>query len=265
MADAPYSDVPSDSDRAGPYLDFSNPEQVPAARSLDESGRALEGSDWFRAFGLQVSLAQERERQRIAVGLHDEIGQNLGLVAARLDELTRSAASEDDSQQAAEIRALVDRTIKSVRSLTFDLASPVLHMLGLGPAIRSLGEQLERDRGVRFRFASDGEAKTLSEEAEVIVYRCARQLLRNIGEHAQARLVTVRMTAGHEEIAIEVQDDGVGFDPFGTEPGRDGGFGLYSIAEQMEFVGGRLEISSGAKNGTHARLVAPCIREGGAP
>lgn len=221
----------------------------------------------FRDFGLHLYLAQERERQRIAIGMHDQIGQNLAIASAALDKLAISVAPGQDVEQVEEISTLIEQTIQAVRALTFDLASPVFYLLGLGAAIRSLGDKLERDQGIHFDFASDETVIPLPKEANIIIYRCASQLLRNIGEHAHAKHISVRITVEREEMHIVIIDDGVGFERSGadTDLTSDNGFGLYSIAEQMEFIGGRLDIHAAPNAGTRARLIVPYDRTRVAP
>ncbi len=213
----------------------------------------------LRDFALHLSLTQERERLRIAVGLHDQVGQNLALLKGKLEALQTSEDSPQNTRSIAEMCALVAQTIEATRTLTFDLASPLLHQLGLEAALRGLGERLQRRHGVRFRLEAGEPRKPSPEATKVIVYRCVRELLRNIADHAQARHATMRITESRGQLAVAVEDDGVGFDPSGLEGSfsPSGRFGLYSIAEQLRLIGGRLEIDSAPGGGTRAVVVVP--------
>ena len=246
------------------------PRKRPApAPSRENSSKAAgpEGSprdkvaspDRLRDFALHLSLTQEHERLRIAIGLHDQVGQALALLNGKLDALRTAEVSPHHARTIAEMRALLAETIAATRALTFDLASPVLHQLGLEAALRSLGERLQRQHGVRFRLVVGKKRKPSPEATNVIVHRCVRELLRNIGDHAQARQATMRITAPCGRLAVAVEDDGIGFDPSGLEGsfGPDGHFGLYSIAEQLRLIGGRLEIDSVPGKGTRAVVSVP--------
>jgi signal transduction histidine kinase len=100
----------------------------------------------------RVALAEERERRRIARGLHDEVGQVLALVQGKLSELKGTDISPRRAQEIELLRGLISDTILATRALTFELASPALYELGLGPALRSLGQELLARHGVRFHL-----------------------------------------------------------------------------------------------------------------
>ena len=231
--------------------DAVGPEENPVDR--------VDSPDRLRDFALHLSLTQEHERLRIAIGLHDQVGQALALLNGKLDELETPGGAQKHTQAIAEMRALLARTIEATRALTFDLASPVLHQLGLEAGLRGLGERLQRQHGVRFRFDAGKKRKPSPEATNVIVYRCVRELLRNVADHAQARQAAIRITAPRGRLAVAVEDDGVGFDPSGLASrfGPGGRFGLHSIAEQLRLIGGRLEIDAAPGRGTRAVVSVP--------
>lgn len=230
-----------------------------AAGTDENPGDSLAAPDRLRDFALHLSLTQEHERMRIAIGLHDQVGQALALLNGKLDELQTSGASPQNTRSIAEMRALVAQTIAATRALTFDLASPVLHQLGLEAGLRGLGERLQRQHGVRFRLDAGKQRKPSPEAINVIVYRCVRELLRNVADHAQARQATMRITAPRGRLAVAVEDDGVGFDLSGLACsfGPGGRFGLHSIAEQLRLIGGRVEIETAPGKGTRAVMTVP--------
>lgn len=222
-------------------------------------GDGADPPDRLQDFALRLSLTQEHERRRIAIGLHDQVGQALAVLKGQLDNLQTCVESPQITRSIAEMRALVTETIQATRALTFDLASPVLHQLGLEAALRGLGEQLQRQAGVRFRFLAGKPGQTTTEATNIIVYRCVRELLRNVADHADARHVTMRITASNGQLTAAVEDDGVGFEPLGIESsfGPSGHFGLYSIAEQLRLIGGRLEVESTPGSGTRVLVIVP--------
>ncbi len=207
----------------------------------------------------ELSLAEEQERRRISIGLHDDVGQTLALVKVKLSTLQKSDPSVRSAQLIKEIHELIDQTMQSMRSLTFELSSPVLYTLGLEAALQHLGERLERQSGIRCYFEGDKHPKPLPDQTRVVLYRIVRELIRNIGKHAQAREVKIAVGRVGDEIHISVRDDGVGFDASGVGQGfsSTGGFGLFSIQEQLKHIGGRLEVESGPGRGTRVVVVAP--------
>jgi signal transduction histidine kinase len=209
----------------------------------------------------RVALAEERERRRIARGLHDEVGQVLALVQGKLTELTGTDISPRTAQEIERLRTLVSSAILVIRALTFELASPALYELGLEPALRSLGQQLLARHGIRFHLEVQNEQMRRMPEKDtlVVLYRCSRELLRNVLDHAQASNVWMRLTMGPDEIALSVEDDGVGFEPLKGSAafGPGGHYGLQSVREQLAGLGGRFKIAASPGSGTRIRMGIP--------
>ncbi|MCZ6490266.1 MAG: PAS domain S-box protein [Acidobacteria bacterium] len=213
----------------------------------------------LQALTLEVALAEERERRRIATGLHDDIGQVLAMAKMKLGELQESELSSEGCRHLEEIRKLIDLTIRASRSLTFELSSPILYTLGLEAALRHLGEQMERQDGIRCHFETDNQPKPLCNEANVVLYRTVRELVRNVEKHAHAHQVKIAVARVGDQIHISVEDDGVGFDASRIGQGvlPSGRFGLFSICEQLKQMGGWLEGESVPGQGTRIVVVAP--------
>ncbi|MGH8569311.1 MAG: sensor histidine kinase, partial [Gammaproteobacteria bacterium] len=155
-----------------------------------------------------------------------------------------------------EVRGLIDQAIGYTRALTFDLSPPTLYELGLEPALESVGERLAESSGVRFVFASDGVVKLLSPEATILLYRSVSELLRNVVKHARARTMWVEVANVQNRIEVTVADDGEGFDPteLTERRGRDRGYGLFSIREQLRAIGGHLDVDTAPGRGTRCSL-----------
>ena len=228
-------------------------EQKEAARVL------LEHKEQLQTLTSELSLAEERERRRIATGLHDQIGQTLAIVQMRLGELSNTVLDDDARRQAEEVRELVEQSVGAIRSLTFELSSPLLYELGLEAALQGLAEQVEERHGIPCSFDSDQLPKPLSDDSSVVLYHVVRELLFNVVKHAEAQQARIVIRAPGDLIRITVQDDGVGFDAtgFGETFGSSGGFGLFSIRERLNHLGGSLVIESGSGQGTRARVTAP--------
>jgi PAS domain S-box-containing protein len=210
----------------------------------------------LQSLASQLSLTEERERRRIATELHDHIGQTLALCKIKLGTLRGSAISPL-AESLDEIRNLIEQTIQYTRSLTFELSPPILYELGFEAAVEWLGEQILKKHGINFCFENDGH-KPLNDESRVLLFQTVRELLVNVAKHAQARNTEVSIQRDGDNIRIDVEDDGVGFDTSKFDYYlRRGGFGLFSIRERLRHLGGHIEMKSEPGHGTQVTVVTP--------
>jgi signal transduction histidine kinase len=204
----------------------------------------------LRSLTSQLSLAEERERRRIAVYLHDNISQKLAIASIKLGQLKDAALAAHSEALVAglnDIRLLFKQIIQDTKSLTFKISSPILYELGLEAAVEWLTEELQNQHGIPTYFEDDHEPKPLDEDLRVLVFQAVSELLMNVVKHARARHVQVSMGRDEEQLHIEIYDDGVGFNvtDLGSRWGhKDGGFGLFSIRERLKAFGGLLEVKS---------------------
>lgn len=229
-------------------------------RRLQAEGQLTEVQDRLRALTSQLCLAEERERRRIAVFLHDNIGQKLAITAIKLGQL-REAAGDQPAVLAAldEVRQLFRQIIQDTKSLTFKISSPILYELGLEAALEWLTEELQDQQGLITFFEDDAQSKPLAEEVRVLLFQAVSELLLNVVKHAKARQVQVTIRRDDNQVVISVHDDGVGFDVAAMRSrwGRkDFGFGLFSIRERLRAFGGAMDIRSDY-TGTTVTLAAP--------
>ncbi len=227
-------------------------EQVEAEEKLDRY------QDELRALAAELTLAEARERRRIADGLHDQTGQ--ALVAARMQLAALAEAEEDGGKRRSlgEIYRLLEQTLRQTRSLTFELSCPVLYRLGLAAALRDLGEGLEQEHGVRFHWVEGdpGDLPRLTEDRKVLLFRCVRELLLNVVKHARASTVRLSLRRAGGRLRITVEDDGVGFEVSKPRSGHAaaGGIGLFGIRERLRHLDGRLEIRTALGDGSRASI-----------
>ncbi len=210
----------------------------------------------LRSMASQLSLAEERERKRMAAGLHDQVGQPLAAVKMKLGALRGLLSSDGLVEQVDEIRELIDQAIHEMRSLTFELSPPILYDLGLEPALEWLVEQVQKEHGIVCRFEDDGQNKPLGDDARGLLFWVVRELLINVVKHAKARTATVSIWRDGDELRVSVEDDGVGFDTSEIDR-RNRGFGLFSIRQRLTEFGGQVEVESKPGHGTRVILVAP--------
>jgi signal transduction histidine kinase len=208
----------------------------------------------------ELSLTEERERHRIATELHDRIGQALVISKLKLALLRQSVSSGRIASIVDEVCNSLDRNIQAVRSLTFDLSSPILHEIGLEAAVGDwLTEQIQEKHGIESELVDDGEPKPLDNDVRIFLFRGVQELLVNVVKHANAHKVRVSMQKVDGNIHIIVEDDGVGFDvtDIATIATETGGFGLFSVRERLEQLGGRLTVESRSNCGAKVTMIAP--------
>jgi PAS domain S-box-containing protein len=226
----------------------------------------------LRSLASELSLAEERERRRIASYLHDEIGQSLAAIRMKFGALKQAGSSAEIAGMVDEIQTLLEWTIRDTRSLTFELSPPILYELGLSAALEWLSERIGEEQGIRIEFADDAHSKPLEDDVRGLLFRAVDELLINIVKHANTRSGKVSILRDGDHVRIVVEDDGVGFDATTIESrtNRDRGFGLFSVRERLRYIGGHVEVESERGHGTRVTLIAPLSRdrtslEGGAP
>ncbi len=209
----------------------------------------------LRSLASEVSLAEGRERKRIAAELHNRTIQTLALAKIKLGAVQEALSSEASSNQLGEIRDLVERSIQDTRSLVFELSPPMLHDLGFVATVEWLVDHVGEQFNIRCQATDDGEPKPLDEDVQMVLFQSVRELLINVGKHAAANEATVRLQRVRDEILIAVEDDGKGFDPRETvRHDLNRGFGLFSIQERLDLLGGSVDIQSRPGHGAKVQL-----------
>ncbi|MDY6850530.1 MAG: PAS domain S-box protein [Thermodesulfobacteriota bacterium] len=231
-------------------------------RDITERKRAEKGLLSYQKrlsrMGYELLLTEERERRRIATNLHDHIGQSLAMSKFKLKTLRQSLSSSGQVTLVDEICGFVEEMILQTRSLTFDLSPPILYELGLESAVEWLAEQIHERYNIQTEFNNDGQPKELDDDLRVFLFRAVRELLMNVVKHAQASKVKISMRTKDDELCIEVDDDGLGYDSSARgHSGLGDGFGLFSIRERIVPLGGHLWIKSMPDRGTRATLATP--------
>jgi len=226
-----------------------------ALKEADEQLRIAHGR--LQAATSEALLSEERERRKLAVDLHDGIGQLLALASMRLGILRSSAQAHGLDPQVREVEKLICEANERSGSLTFQLCPPILYDVGLVEAVRWLAEDLERSYALHVTLEDDGHRLPLDEVIRITLFRSVRELLINVAKHAQTSEAKVRFSSKDHLISIAVEDHGVGFAP-GTDSGR---YGLFSIQERMNHLGGSLQVESVPGQGTRVTLTAPVTSE----
>lgn len=213
----------------------------------------------LRQLASQLTLARERERKIIATELHDNIGQNLAFIRMKLKSLRGDAIFSGFDKNLDSLLNLLDQTIASTRSLTFELSPPVLYELGLVPALEWLAERYEHSHGLPIDIHADPNLPQLPEDTRGMLFSAIRELIINVIKHAGASRAEIEVLLGDRALQITVTDDGCGM-PANLTLAPDvhpAGFGLFSIRERFLLVGGEFEIRPARKGGTSVHLLLP--------
>jgi PAS domain S-box-containing protein len=219
--------------------------------------RVRERTEQLSSLTAELSLAEERERRRIATELHDQVGQNLIMSKIRLDSLSLDLPAGDFEASLDDIKKQITRALEDIRSLTVQLSPPLLYEVGFEAAVEWLGEEFEEKYGFQVEFQEDGKRKSLDEETGVALYQMVRELLVNVAKHASAKKVGISVEKVSGRIRISVVDDGKGFDVLNGMQRRKRGFGLFNIRQRIEHMGGKLEVESSIGEGARVTLVLP--------
>lgn len=222
-------------------------------------------------FAEQVIAAQESERRRLAGDIHDGISQRLVGLTYRLDAAARAVDAGEQASAAEQLekaRDLVDLTLGEARSAISGLRPPVLDDLGLAGGLASLAASTPE---VDLELALDD--CRLPEHIEVALYRIAQEGVQNVVKHSRALVASVtfavRVGAAGPEARLEIADNGVGFDTsrgVGLVAGAElpsSGYGMLSMAERADLVGGEFTVRSRLGGGTTVIVTVPLDRQTG--
>jgi PAS domain S-box-containing protein len=211
----------------------------------------------LRALAGELTLSEQRERSRLARMLHDHLQQLL--VAAKFRVAILGGSGDADVKQGSkEVESLIDESIAASRSLTAELSPPILSEAGLKAGLQWLARRMFDKHGlaVELRISEDGH---MPQDIKVLLFESVRELLFNVVKHARTRSATVTVQRSDLNLLVTVSDRGIGFDPneLPAVGEAGGGFGLFSIRERVELMGGTLAIDSSEGQGSRFLLSLP--------
>ena len=229
------------------------------AGSVERIANQWEGIKARYQIGERVIRAQEEERRRVAREIHDGPAQAMANVVLRAEICERLylAGREEVTQELAQLKVLVKESLRELRRIIFNLRPMALDDLGLVPTLNRYLENLREQEGTPVRLAVAGREVRLPSAVEVAVFRMVQEAVNNARKHAQASRIQVGIQfVEGEAVVIVVEDDGIGFDmeALKQEWVNRESFGLMSMKERIELLGGEFEVTSAPGRGT--RIVA---------
>jgi signal transduction histidine kinase len=228
-----------------------------------QAASALENAQFYEELGEREQMlqdligkllrAQEEERRLVAYEVHDGLAQVATAAHQHLQAFAeRYAPSAEGGRRDLErILRLVRETVSDARRIIADLRPTTLDDLGLAATISQEVERL-REEGYQIVYREDLGDERLPVAAEIALFRVAQEALTNVRKHAQTKQVRIELLRVEDEVRLEVQDYGRGFDPgaASAESGPGARVGLAGMRERVSMLGGRLEIHSQPDEGT---------------
>ena len=201
----------------------------------------------------RVVSAQEEERRRLALELHDETGQALTSILLGLKAIGGAKTKEEAEQAEAEVRTLVVQALQDVRALAVELRPSALDDFGLGSAVERLAQTFQERSGIETTMQTTLETR-LPPEVETVLYRVVQEALSNVVKHAEADRVSIVIGQRDGRVVATIDDDGRGFAEADV---REDALGLVGMRERLALVGGTLEIESTPGAGTTVAAQVP--------
>jgi signal transduction histidine kinase len=235
-----------------PVPSLGNDEIGRLGRSFETMRLALARDETRRKLLRKVISAQEDERKRLARELHDETCQTITALKMKL-----AGTGQDEAQ------AMADRTLDELHRIIYDLRPSILDDLGLVAAIRWMAQRNLGPHGIQVRCEFDPLPDHLPPEIEISVFRAVQEAVSNVVRHAKADKVLIEVAAEDHVLEIDVEDDGLGFDPeeVGGPAASGRGLGILGMHERMELIGGPAHVASSAGAGTRVTLRVPIAVE----
>lgn len=238
--------------------------EVLEERVKERTASLVAYQEQLRSLAFELSKAEERERQRLATELHDNLGQMLAVGKMKVDLLQRTPLPEPVAGETRELAGLVDEAIRYTRELMTELKPPPsLEQENLVTSLHWVAEKMAK-HGLQVHIDDDGRKKPLKEDVKSTLLQCTRELLFNVVKHAgvdEARLALKRQGG---RICLTVTDKGRGFDLDGTQPAptESGGFGLFNVLERIDLLGGELQVNTAPGRGTTVWVALPVKSKG---
>ncbi len=201
--------------------------------------------------------AQESERQRLSQQMHDGPAQALSNfilqteIAMRLFDMDQERAREE----LANLKGAATSTFKKVRNFIADLRPMMLDDLGLAPTLKRYAENMKEQTGIDVRINVMGGEQRLSPYLEVMIFRAVQELLSNVASHSQASVAKVLLDISEDQVRVEVEDNGRGFDADNWT--EHGGMGLNLIKDRVDMLGGEMHVESAPAQGTRVNFNIP--------
>jgi signal transduction histidine kinase len=218
----------------------------------------------------QLALAARQagimqERQRLARDIHDTFTQGLTSIVMQIEAIDMTLSTNDTKgrQRLAQVGRIARENLAEARRLLWALQPEVSERASLPEMLRPLAQRWAEESGVSVGVTITGQATSLRPEIEVTLLRATQEALANIRKHAQAKSVVLTLSYMEDIVALDIQDDGIGFDPHGLPAPllgeTSGRFGLKALRERIEQLEGTFTLESTPGSGTTIAVALPSV------
>jgi len=225
-------------------------------QSASQQRATRQAEERLRLLSQQLVSSQEQERKSLSRELHDEIGQLLTALRMELGnmERARNAAQEPPDSHLEQAKKLAESTLRTTRDIAMGLRPTMLDVLGLGPALEWQAREFTRRYRIPIQLQIDGNIGEVPDPHRTYLYRIVQEGLTNCARHSQAKNIRVSLEDANGQLAVRVEDDGVGFD---AHAGVVYGLGLLGMSERVRELCGNISIQSKPGQGTRIAVTLP--------
>lgn len=228
-------------------------------RVEERTAALLAYQDQLRSLATKLNKAEEKERQRLAAELHDNLGQILAVSKMKIDLLNKQYNSGDLNSELLELIKLIEESIRYTRDLMTELTPPPsLQKEDLLSSVKWVADTMAK-HGLEVKITEDKQPKPIEEDHRSTLSQCIKELLFNVLKHSGVDKAEVFLSRNNDKVQAIVEDKGKGFNSgrAAQSPTSDGRFGLFNIRERLEFLGGSMKILSKVGAGTKVILHVP--------
>jgi signal transduction histidine kinase len=226
--------------------------------SLDHAAPGNKAAEHFRDRAMRLMQAEHQERRRMGQVLHEDVMQILSAVSMLVQSGKTGTPQSPDIEKAL---AFLRNALEKLRVMTLELRPDAVFEMTLADGIRWLADQVRRRYDLNVDISIADAVGPVSDDVRCFLYDGARKLLENVAVHASCKRATLEIRRSDPNyIQLAVSDEGVGFNPASLHDLPNAAFGLFSIREQSELLGGMLEVNSSPGQGTRAVVTVPLSR-----
>ena len=227
------------------------------AQVMERTQELATSYDRLRTLAIDLTVAEQTERRRLATELHDYLAQQLVVTRMKVSQALRQDCEPEVRKILKDTDQLLHQSLDYTRSLVSELTPQALYERGLGAALHWLADQMRRQQILNVEISSDAPEWPLPETESVLLFHSVRELLFNVLKHSHTDRAFVSIRHDQHVLSLTVSDHGSGFDVSKLRHDRSDRFGLLSIRERMLALGGRFDLQSEVGKGTTASLYLP--------
>jgi signal transduction histidine kinase len=200
-----------------------------------------------------ITETEDRERLRFSEDLHDDLGPLLSSIRVYAHLIqTKTPEQQKERVELIEFtKQLIDDAIQQTRNISYNIMPDILSFYGLVPSIKTFCQKINKTNQIDIHIITEAfnENERFDSKLELALYRAIKELINNTIKHARAKVITIRFFKTNEFHAIELSDDGIGFE-FSDKVNEGNGLGLRNIIHRLQSVNGMVHFNTIPGSGT---------------